>query len=496
VTFGFISAIIGIVLAAAAALDFSVKPTTKHAFAVNLRGFGAPIGTIGYGVSTALDKFFGPSLWSAKAFRVSILVSILSLCTTYAFAYITTEAEAVSIFSSNPSWQSIWIFLIFLVGCTIGDYFSYAQTRVFMRTVDSAKHPVVSIGLALADAVISLAIFVFIFSITRLIAYLIILSVTHGGILTHSEDINIPAAAQASGLLIKDGIARPSEIDWISFISRVKSTDDASVVDEISRGYIQSVLGKNGDRPAIDLSIKYACSDDFLKGTSSVEDTSNMITHEIAARRGIQNDGLAFANLQADVRKRVAEWHPTDEACPFPLLTISRELSPGSLVQIAGLWNAVWASFERTLFDFYTNFGFKMATYASVNPTADLTNFYDSLIQETRFSVFGLPLSDPTISYILSDFKYNASDKPEHLQIPFSPMLASSLSVSVLFWVYIALIFLSKIAGSVQQVVTPMFSRFDFDRAPFTILGVSFSIVVIGIAILSSGMSLVWRVMF
>ena len=205
---------------------------------------------------------------------------------------------------------------------------------------------------------------------------------------------------------------------------------------------------------------------------------------------------MAFTNLEKDVEKRVSQWTPTDPSCPLPILSITRELRPDSLVGIAGLWNAIWASFERTLYDFYTNFGFKLATYASVNPRADLGDFYSTLITQTQFGILGLPTGDPSVAYILSEFSYENPARTDVVQIPFSPMLASSLTVSAFFWAYIGMIYISRLASTLHGAVAPVFERVDFNKAPFTIIGISIGIVLTGAYLFFFVVGALWKILF
>lgn len=493
-TFWDLLALIGLVLGLGAALDYLVKSDPKLAVSNYLLRLGNRTPTVTYRISPILDKIFGPKLASWRAILISSLLSLLSLILTYAFAYATTANEIVSIFSDSPSPRAVGIFFIFVIGCIAGDYFSFAQTRIFLRAVDGMRHGVVSVGLALADGVISLAIFVGFFSVTRLAAYLIIMGTTTGTI-QQEKNLNVSALKYTVAQIEKDGIASKSELEWSSYLANIKSSQDASILDEITRRYTNDlIIGQSKD--IVSVIVHLNCDNNPLSIIQNLDDVRRVISNEIASHRGIQIDGTEYNHISTDVARRMDAWTPTNPKCLAPTLSIRQNLTPAGLLLISGLWNAGYASFERTAFDVYTNVGFKFSPYTSVNPESDIGTFYSSLIMETQYGFLGSTPDNPGIHYALSEFTYQPSKESENLQIPLSPMLASCLTISVFFAFYILTIYISKLAGFCQSLVRSIQNKINIDVAPFTFVAISLALLILVYWSVSGLISAVWRLVF
>lgn len=73
-----------------------------------------------------------------------------------------------------------------MLAAVLGDIFSYAQTRLFVRQVDSYQRQVVSVAFVIADTAISLLIFLIMFSFARFIAYVIALTTLNQPAMTYT----------------------------------------------------------------------------------------------------------------------------------------------------------------------------------------------------------------------------------------------------------------------------------------------------------------------
>jgi hypothetical protein len=489
-------AVIGLILALAAALDFLAKQHVKLRFAQFINSSSGPYSQINYGITPILDKIFGKRLASPRAIWVSIGVSLSSLALTYWFAYITSDTSVTYIFPYYVSSRSVGIFILFLAGCVVGDFFSFAQTRVFLRAVDGLQKGVISVGLALADAVISLAIFVGIFSVTRLLAYLIIIGTTPQGVIQQEKNINTAALRYAINEIRKDGIARPSEVGWSSYLSNIKSPEDVSIADEVARRYTNDLVKMDRSKDIVSVSVTFACVTNIYKAIADGADVSTLISREIAASRGLEEGGLEYDHVLKDVSRRVKSWTPSDQGCIAPTLTIKQNLTPAGLLSVSGIANAFFASFERTLFDFYTNLGFKLAPYAYVDPNNDIGAFYASLIQQTQYGLLGTVPSNRNIQYALSEFAYKSPKNIETLRIPFSPMLASCLTISIVFMVYVAIVYLSRATYLLQSTLLVVKDKFNIETAPFTFVALGMTIISMTMFFVSNIVSYAWSLFF
>jgi len=259
-TFFEVLTIIGVLLALGTAVDFLVKDELRGRLSTAIRAFEQKSAPVGYSLAARLDNWLG-SLFSLKSVGFYVAMSLLSLTISYWFAYITTEEDLVSIFFGSPSATSVFIFLIALVGCLVGDVFSYAQSRFFLRNIDERKSATVSAGFAISDVILSLSIFIGIFTLTRFIAYMVALSTSTVSI-ERQQQVNSALAEHSIEQLVEDGFAREHELAWASYLSKVRSPESASVVDEIARGYDSKILGLESDQREFRQEVQFDCSSD------------------------------------------------------------------------------------------------------------------------------------------------------------------------------------------------------------------------------------------
>lgn len=490
---------IGLLLAVAAALDFALKAPLKARVAswlTSLATYSSPINQAGY---QYVSSIFGPALFSKRAIIVSLAISATSLGLSYFYAFVTSDFDVVWIFEDPPSASSLMFFAAFFVGCMLGDILSYAQNRLFLKTVDDYKIGVISVGLALADAIVSLALFVFTFSFIRMACYLIIISGLSGGELTSTQAINLDLLKDKLPRLVQKGLVRDSEIDWLGYLA-VAETQDSSSIDSVLRNYNQKVVGDFEKNKGYSLKAEVVCVPSEMEISSRL-DTVQLVAKATAGARAIGELDEQFKNIRADVGRELSDWKPasvkgSDAKCAFRALVIKRKMTPARLMDIAGPVNAWWAAFEMTLFDTYSSVAYKFGPYVNVDPFNDIDRFYESVTFQSGYSFFDLTFADPTIPYLLSEFRYRELNESEVVRVPYSPMLASSLGVSICFWLYIFVVFVSKGVQLITSFNASIFQRFDVSTSPFT------STVLVLVAIiamwygLSFGLDVFWNFVF
>ena len=490
-TFFEVLTIIGVLLALGTAVDFLVKDELRGRLSTAIRAFEQKSAPVGYSLAARLDNWLG-SLFSLKSVGFYVAMSLLSLTISYWFAYITTEEDLVSIFFGSPSATSVFIFLIALVGCLVGDVFSYAQSRFFLRNIDERKSATVSAGFAISDVILSLSIFIGIFTLTRFIAYMVALSTSTVSI-ERQQQVNSALAEHSIEQLVEDGFAREHELAWASYLSKVRSPESASVVDEIARGYDSKILGLESDQREFRQEVQFDCSSDRFAVALANQQTALVLAREIAMHRGVDLGGNEFQNIVDDVVKTFEGYAPEDsEECAYPVFTITQKISQSDIIALAGYQNTLWASFERTLYDFYSNFGFKMATYAYFDPREDLPAFYQSLIIQSQFGFLGVPVGDYQAARLLGEFRVELEGKQEKVQIPFSPMLASALAVSALFWAYLLTIYFSRLAVWVANSIGALTVKFDIERGPAVSLALALSVVLVVLWLVQAAINFLW----
>jgi hypothetical protein len=491
---------VGLVIGVAAAFDFALKSNVKARVGAAISPSVKDMSNNAYKGSEALDTIFGNRLLSKRAICVSITLSITSLFASYAYAYATTDLSIVSIFDDEPSISSILFFLLFIIGCLIADIFSYAQTRAFLRALDRYRGWTVSIGLAISDSIISLSIFVMSFSLTRLIAYLSLIGFSPTVALERNEYVDTAQLQYLIEYSVSSKLARKADLAWPALIAAASEKKDATLVNAALTDYTNQFLERMPDGVEIGSNVSFICGDDpgnFQATFRARSQTIELLAREISARRGIPQYGEYHQELLNTLSSTTSEWVPEKRTgCSHPIISISQKIGSGSLLKISGLFNAFYASLERTLYNFYENFGYKLAPYASVEPRIDISSYYDSIIAQTLFGFLGFSNGDPDANYLLSGFTAKTQDNADRLVIPFSPMLASSLAVSIFFWAYLVWLVICQAAAPVSRVMANLSERFDVKRAPFSTLGIAITVVLVTLKIIAIVSNLVWNAIF
>jgi hypothetical protein len=149
----------------AAAVDAYLKPTAKRALAERALRFSniesrAPF-------SNSLDRLFGPSILSLRSFSVSAIIvgiSILLLATgTYIFS--SGGRAAFELIIDNMSLFQLFSLLVITIFVIVGDFFSYAQTRLFIRETENSKNVFSVFVFVVSDIITSLFLFTVFFSL-------------------------------------------------------------------------------------------------------------------------------------------------------------------------------------------------------------------------------------------------------------------------------------------------------------------------------------------
>jgi hypothetical protein len=125
-----------------------------------------------FGGNKVFDRAFGPRIISRRALLCSISLSIVSIAVGFSIAYFTSADEIRR--QMFPVMDRVTTFnvstvIMFFVFVVFGDFFSYAQTRIFFSALDRIRNVYISAILYFADLVLSLGIFTISYSLAKAI---------------------------------------------------------------------------------------------------------------------------------------------------------------------------------------------------------------------------------------------------------------------------------------------------------------------------------------
>lgn len=470
----------GLILAIAAALDIVTKDTVKQSLANRMMAAAANSAN-GFQGSEAANRFFGVSLLSRKAVTRYSFLSLFSLVLTYGFAYVTTpvseQGDIVSIFQGKITALDVFIFSFSLLSAIIADILSYSQTRIFLGAVDRYKSSVVSLGLVIADGLISVGLFLLCFSVARFSAAALVMSSIPGPDITLITYYQPEIIEQFMGNAKNRGPIGKFSLIQSSLIDFQKQENEVMLRAELRRFDSQGPEAKLYlDRLQYDAKVKCIAKNDIMAVVGNASDTSALLGNLLLEKYGdVSVSRTASSMLLAKLQNTPIS---AVEQCPLKVVAVTRRITQRDLLYIAGVGNAFLASLERTAFDTYSVVAFKFAPYISYDPYSSQGAYLDSLHLMVQQTFLGMFVADKGKTAIFDPLPSQVPSvtKP-HLLIPFSPMLASCLSITIAFSLYLLYIILIEIRNKGAALIGRIVPSIDFNKTLFT----SFALVITGI---------------
>ena len=498
-------------LALGVALDFCIRGELKVAIVRLVGRLAQKNATKDRRPSALLDKFFGKRLLSPRAiFRYS-LMSIFSMIASYLIALYTTirqPDDSLTIFHGSYSPLNVSILLICVAGAVMGDVFSYAQTRLFIRAVDGIKNITVNFGLIAADGVISLTFFLVSFSLARALSYTIFVLFSTMQPLTYSSHYlasPLIGAFQGNALDKQITININSDMNATADINSA-STGNKPIVNspnEVANLSYISPLEKRG----------YITNQEYADciGTANSDivrqayNQTSAVLKNAEAESKFAGASVSLAQIDLSIEKAKSILHNAGKmGCTEKIITKKRAIRAEELMAESGPFNVIYAAFNRTLFDLYSVVGAKFSPYVTFNPSEDISDYQTALLMVSSSNMLGIGQAPPQ-RIILSeifvptksvDMSPNGVEKRSGIEVPFSAMAASSLTATILFMIYLLAV---AAAGLRQEMITRLAGwglAFNLERAVFT----TFVVVLTGISLsgyaLSALVGLLWKLLF
>lgn len=493
-----VSGIVGLLLAIGAALDFVVRPAAKRNVAALILRVTTKGSQYAYSGTKVLDRIFGEGLLSFRAISRYALISIISISVSYYFAWATTphvpESE-VPLFPGKWGSIDVLILSICIAFAILGDVASYSITRVFVRAVDNHKNAVVATGLVVADFISSLFLFFFTFSLSRVFCYLIVLY-SSGSATVTSTTTYLPE-------MVREGIGSSrisiasDHANWTSQYVQMVAQIQGAKLQEFARWVRDSELGDLAGRTKFDFiryEAKLSCVDTpvtYQNVIGLVSDSASLL--DLYAKEN-SDKGFDSAALSMTWSKRLLS---NKKPCLTKELTITREMPAGGIIGVAGPADTYLAAAERTLYDAYQLMGFKLAPYISFNPQRSLHEYAISISQMESISFLGMSESDPSREMVSKIYAQTLkSQKGGGVNVPFSPMVASSLASSLGFLLYLVSLAIAWVAERLRRLIGGLVPKLDLDLAPFTIVGLAISSIYMTGHLLGRLSELVWTWLF
>lgn len=491
-----------------AMLDVIVKSPHKKSVSDWLSGLVSRAGSVSYGGSKFLDKVFGRSVLSWRAAPRYAAISIISISISYAFAVLSsppTVLKDIFVFTDNITSLDIAVLGVCFLAAVVGDNFSYAQTRLFVRAIDRSKSAVVSAGLVAADLIVSLSIFFAAFSVARLICVLLLLQFHPPQVLTHTE--TYAPAYLAKALAAADVEVRSEAEVVTAFAIAVANGRTPSQLGQIAEWQERGVMSALRDPASlrhVDFSAQRHCigqtADERSAAGAAVVRTQELFTAVMAEqsrRRPIVADPEKIsAGMSTDYyTTSAAVRRDPNLSCPFEITMIRASMTTRAFVSAAGPFNAFAAATERTLFDAYQVVAFKLAPYVGFDPYSSMPMYFASLTTQLQQTLLGAFPVDPDRATLATYFNDPIIKPTGQVNVPFSPMVASALTTSAFLIIYLSTVTLAVFRGHIASLVQRLLPAIDLEKSVFTSISVALALLFVATSGMIWGLQAMWRLM-
>lgn len=488
----------------AALLDVAVKPAQKKIVSDWLTHATSRVGKVRYGGSSFLDRVFGRAVFLWRSIPRYAIISLISVSLSYFFAILSSPPRvipAIKLFEGSLSALDVIIIVVCFSATIAGDIVSYAQTRMFVMAIDKSKNSVISAGLVAADVIISLSIFFVMFSIARLICVLLVLNYASTQTLSQT-DLFAPAILKSA--LAKAGVEVGNSDESVTAfaiaIANGRSREElARVSDQARRD-----LARQFSRPAVLGDVTFKAVRDCPSGKGAISQANEAADQSIALFRAVMAEQARRRPISVDVARieremtfefyqAVGQTRQTSVPCLMEVTSIRASEPAAAFIASAGPLNAWAAAFERTLFDAYSVVGFKLAPYVGMDPYKPAPEYAYSLKIQVQNSFLGAFPIDQDRASLVNYFNDTIVAPEGQVNVPFTPMVASSLATSAFLVLYLLTVIVASMRVKIMEIFNKVLPNFDTEKAVFTTISVAAISMLLATSIVGWILVILWR---
>lgn len=481
--------------------DAVVKPAQKRTVSHWLSRAIEAHGEMRFTGSRLLDRMFGAKIFGWKVLPRYIGISLGSITLSFVFAVATSPPEVqreMTILPVDAGLIDLLMVGLCLLAAVAGDLLSYAQTRLFVRQIDGTRNGVVMVGLAAADLAVSLTIFLAAFSLARLACVAIVLQM--------NPEIKISHVEEFSPTILREQFATGTAAERLAGSNAnlaIAAAQAAPVRDDLNRlaaiGYENVQRNFGAENPLIDaveVSVHPRCAEGRLDRDARrrAADHSANLAYHAAAEIHPRNMGAAdFAQdrARADYARIEAQGMLAD-GCQFEIYSLVIAVPASEMMARAGPVDAWFASFDLTLLDTAGVAGQKFSPYVSFDPYDDVPHYLSSLAVQIETSLLGIVARPRGASALIKPMIQDEIVEGPEINVPFTPMAASSLTTFVFLVGYLASLGLVAARIQTARALQKILPNIEIEKAVFTTISLALIAIVVGASVLHWALWSVW----
>lgn len=460
------------------------------------------------------DKIFGTKILSFRSMSFSVIISLISFVFVFIIAYATSDAKTQAEmwpFDKDVSVLELFIAIIFVIVIFVSDFVSYAQTRIFNKVIAGSSNSAVTAVLVIGDIFSTISIFAAFFSLARVLSYILVLSFSASQSKEHHSRVYPELLNGAIGRekILSDFGAddkRPA-FNVVRRISEIGVSESAVPLREISKDWKAYHFGgyKLADKyKFITYSAKYECVNSKKEfgplGMSAYDAYSNtfmVYSYAEVMRNPAITDGPA-GELEDKFKSEYEKlYRASNVNCLAKVVDISSKINWKSMIGSLSFLDLYLSALNKTLVEAFSAISFKLSGYITVDPfSSDLNNFVAGAWMSSGTRLLGVGgYNDESIlmANVINQYDLDGNGS---VKIPLSSLMASSLSASVLLWVTLTAVFLSRLTSILTGVFVWAFPRMDIPKYIFSCITVSLVLLSFSLIGIVELWGVLWKAIF
>lgn len=462
------------------------------------------------GVSSKLfDHLYGNRLLSIRAVTTSILVTIVSIASTFLIAYLPNPAVLADLIDGNGIYNSIVVssYLMLAISVFVADYLSSVQTRIFVRSLERNRSATVTSVMIVSDFVVSLVIFIVIFSTSRAAIY-VVMTTSGSAISTYSFGFSPELiVGVANKLALPEDIsvrlaAVPQTADEAVSLSVVRVIlDEGEALGMLAnlQGYLSAeyprmpLQGQEGITTEVEVN---SCISSEVELPTSLDNYSIIASSHAylasALARLYSNEEIASIldenKLQAAFEQEAGLRWIQNPGCPFGVIRVKKTMEFTAMLSESSLGDIYLSALAATLDDASKVVPSKFGQFQLLELGREIDAFaFDAV---AVFS-YGRNGRAPNVFTAGIKGEWRTAER-SRLEVPFSILLASSLSASILLWIHLILGRIISLAVWIRARVSVVVNRPKVESIVFTFIATAIASVMCVAYILGGAAQVAW----
>lgn len=502
--------LLGLLLALAAALDALVPPQAKSRVVDIVESFAASAGPLRK-VNYFTDRLFGPRLISLRSLGASAALTV-SISIAAVITLLIAGSDGVgsfwgSLLRSGPA--EIAFFGIAILFVCLGDFVSYAQTRLFISLIEERSSKLVTAVLVASDFLASLLIFSVFFAAAWL-TISVVLALTGAPPVTVQYRIAptiISEAATTLGLEeeTKAEAAKASSSDERMMLRLVGLSYQFAENEELIADVIvktESSLERAKDRLGFD----------FIKTTTGLDCYDALRNADISGYEtfdAITNSRLYLMRAFLEKKETVASVDTIDnsvkdalnrqlatESCPLKLVTAKTEISFDKMVKYVPPLDLYLACLGQVLALASQTVSMKFAYFYELEVGRYTPTIFALALESKELTSLGPTEDYETVSSVADEVRSADINEREAYPLPFSLMLFSSLGASFVLWLTLLWRLVAKAAIWMRIKLAQALKFPSISNGIFLFVSVSLSLVCLATLGLLTAVNWIWGSVF